>query len=168
MFDKRSQSSKLLSSTQNQQSIMDLLRDYLNTNPKTGYLIFQVYQESPLKGVLPVADAKITVSKPLGNSYFISKVIMTGVDGKTDPIPLPTVQAELSKVPGNDTVCSEYVARVEAPNFTTEDVYNIRIFDGITSIEPIKLLSAAVTTLNTSTNESPNTYKNHGKGNGNN
>lgn len=120
--------------------VMGLLKAYLDSNPTTGYIIFQVYEESPLYGVLPISNAKITVSKLLGDNYFISKVVMTNEDGKTDPVPLPTVQAGLSTVPSNNRVTSNYIARVESPDFTTKDVFDIQIFEGITSIIPIKLI----------------------------
>jgi len=139
-YDKNQNFTPLSNSAQNKSSVLDLLKNYLNFNPEIGYLVFQVFQESPLQGRLPVANAKITLSILLGDSYFISKVIMTNSDGKTDPIFLPAVQAKFSITPGNATVCSTYIARVEAPNFLTTDIFNIQVFDGITSIQPVNLL----------------------------
>lgn len=133
-------SAQLLFSTEIQNSVMNLLKEFLDTNPATGYLVFQVFEENPIEGLIPISNAKITVSKLLGDEYYISKVITTNSDGKTDPIPMPTVDAKFSSVPGNCVKCSEFIARVEAQNYLTTDMYHINIFDGITSIKSVKLL----------------------------
>ncbi len=133
-------------------SIFELLRTYLENNPKTGYLIFQITQETPLHGTMPVVDAKVTVSKLLGNNFFVSKVVKTGSDGKTSPIPLPTVQGGLSTIPGDSRVYSAYSARVEAPGFTATDIFGIQVFDGIKSIQPVILKPSAI-------NDTTSTYK---------
>jgi len=129
-----------LSSNSSELPLVNLLKSFLDSNPKTGYVMFQVSQESVLHGILPISNAKITISKLLGDDYFISKVVWTNEDGKTNPIPLPTVQSRLSTVPGNGIVNSNYIARVESPNFITKDVFDIQIFENITSIEAINLL----------------------------
>lgn len=131
------------STTQSELSVIKLLKDYLNDNPRTGYLIFQIYEYSLLKGLRPVVNAKITVSKALGNGYFISKVLMTDGNGKTEPLPLPTVKGELSQVPGNTKHHSTYNACVEMTNFSPVDIFDISIFDCITSIQSVKLLPNA-------------------------
>lgn len=128
------------SNNNNETTPDSLLQNYLNDNPKTGYLLFQVFEDSPLQGRLPVANAKITVSKLLGEDYFFSRVLTTDENGKTDLIPLPTVSAALSRVPGNGKTYSTYNATVEAENFLTSTVYDIPIFENITSIQPINLL----------------------------
>lgn len=137
---------------ENEASAFELFKNFLDANPKTGYLIFQVTQDSPLQGTLPVANAKITVSKLLGSNFFVSRVLKTGNDGKTNPIPLPTVYSALSTTPGNGKVYSTYSARVEAPDFITTDIFDIQVFDGITSIQPVKLLPSIV-------NSTQHTYK---------
>lgn len=128
------------SNSNNETTPDSLLQNYLIDNPKTGYLVFQVFQDSTLKGRLPVANAKITVSKLLGEDYYFSRVLMTDENGKTDIIPLPTVSAELSRVPGNGNPYSTYNATIEAENFSPTTIYEIPIFENITSIQPINLL----------------------------
>lgn len=117
----------------------DLLQTYLNENPETGYLTFEVYQESPIQGRLPIPNAKITISKYLGDGFYYSQIITTNQDGETDPIPLPTVSRELSLIPGNARVYATYNASVEAPGFFRNDIYDIQIFDGITAIQRVNL-----------------------------
>ena len=117
----------------------DLLQTYLNENPETGYLTFEVYQESPIQGRLPIPNSKITISKYLGDGFYYSQIITTNQDGETDPIPLPTVSRELSLIPGNARVYATYNASVEAPGFFRNDIYDIQIFDGITAIQRVNL-----------------------------
>ena len=123
----------------NKTQFSDLLQTYLNENPEIGYLTFEVYQESPIEGILPVPNARITISKDLGDGFYYSKVITTNQDGETDPIPLPTVSRELSLIPGNARVYATYNVSVEAPDFLRNDIYNIQIFDGITAIQRVNL-----------------------------
>ncbi len=130
----------LSSSTQSNLSLIKLLENYLIDNPRTGYLIFQIYEYSLLYGLLPIVNAKITLSKPLGNGYFISKILTTDGNGKTEPISLPTVKGELSQVPGNSKLHSTYNACVEMTNYSTVDILDISIFDCITSIQSVRLL----------------------------
>ena len=139
LYDKNPNSIPISSSAQNKPSVFDLLQTFLKDNPQIGYLTFQVFQDSPLQGRLPVANAKVTVSKLLGDDYYISKVIMTDGDGKIENIPLPTVSRELSQVSENAKPFSTYNVSVEAPNFLTLEVFDIPVFEGITSIQSINL-----------------------------
>lgn len=138
-YDKDLNSISIVSSEKTEPSIVDLMEGFLKENNKTGYLTFQVTQDSPLFGRLPVKDAKITVSKELGSNYFISRILVSDSDGKTEKIPLPTVSADLSLSPGNGRTYATYNVSVEAPNFTTEEIYDIPIFEGIISIQPVNL-----------------------------
>lgn len=123
-----------------EEGIMPLLENYIEENPKIGYLIFQVYQDSPLEGVLPVPNAMITLCKDMGDGYHITKTIQTNEDGKTDPIAMPTVSADLSQNPENLQVYATYDAYIESPNFLPASVEDIPVFDGITTIQPVSLI----------------------------
>ncbi|MEA4988268.1 MAG: hypothetical protein VB095_09430 [Anaerovorax sp.] len=120
--------------------VMPLLENYLSENPKIGYLVFQVFQNSALEGVLPIANATITLCKDMGDDYYISKVLRTNEDGKTDQIAMRTVSANLSQSPDNDKVFTTYDAYIEAPNFLPASVEDIPIFEGITTIQPVSLI----------------------------
>jgi len=115
--------------------VYNLLNDYLNANPKIGYLTFDVYQESPVEGRVPIPNAIITISKQLGDGYFIAKVITCDENGKTEPIPMPTVDKNLSYSPEYGYISATYNARVEALGFKTADFYDIHIFEGITTYQ---------------------------------
>lgn len=128
-----------LYSNQPESVFKKLMNDYLEKNPKLGYIVFQVYQESPIQGRVPVANARVTVNKYLGNGYFVSKVLYTDSDGKTVPLPFFTPDKKFSMTPGNTNVYGTYSAYVEAPDFTTSSVFDIQVFDGITSIQSVIL-----------------------------
>ena len=119
--------------------MIDLLQNYLNINNKIGYLIFQVYQDSLLYGRLPVANARITLCKSLGNELYVCTVTMTDIDGKTEPIPVPTASTELYQSPENGITNGDYDISVEAPGFNRYEKFHIPVYNGITSIQDVKL-----------------------------
>lgn len=127
-------------STEEEPQVLEFLEQYLATHLKTGSLIFQVFQNSPLEGILPITNAKVTLCKSIGEGYFISKIYTTDENGKTETIALPTVSASLSQSPDNDEVYSTYDAYIEAPGFLPANIIDIPIFEGITTIQPVNLL----------------------------
>lgn len=125
---------------QNPNLVSDLLNLYLESNPNIGYLVFQVSQESLLEGILPSPNAKVTLSKPMGNDLYVSRILTTDENGKTIPISLPTVSSDLSLVPSNQNPYSTYNATIESPGFVTVELFDIPVFENITSIQPIRLV----------------------------
>lgn len=123
----------------NTSSMSDLFTIYLQLNPGRGYLTFEVFNNSPVRGRVPVPNAKITVSKALGDNYYISKMLTTDANGETAPISLPTVSRSLSLQPGESRVFSTYQVSVEAPGFQKKDIYDVQIFDGVTSVQRVPL-----------------------------
>lgn len=138
-YDRYQNIMQLLYSNQPESIFMKLMKDYLEINPKMGYIVFQVYQESPIKGRIPVANARVIVNKYIGNGYFVSKVLYTDSDGKTVPLPFFTPDKKYSMTPGYDNLYETYSAYVEAPDYKTENVFDIQVFDGITSIQSVIL-----------------------------
>ena len=120
--------------------ISDLLQIFLEVYNQTGYLIFQVYQNSILYGRLPVANARITLCRCVGNGSYVCKVMMTDIDGKTEPIAVPTTTAELYQSPEAGISRCTYDISVEAPGFKRYEQFNIPVYSGITSIQNIELL----------------------------
>lgn len=139
MFCDGKQKLMLYSTQQQMTEFVKLLHDYIERNPKMGYIEFQVYQESAIKGRLPVANAMVTVNKYIGHGYFVSKVVFTDSDGKTDPIPLFTTDKKYSMTPGSNRAYETYNARIESPDFITTDIFGVQIFDGITGIQSVVL-----------------------------
>ncbi|HWQ79365.1 MAG TPA: hypothetical protein VN381_11135 [Anaerovoracaceae bacterium] len=113
--------------------------NFLSMNPKTGYLTFEVHEDSPVRGRVPLPNARITVSRPLGGGFYFSKIVETDENGETGPIPLPTVSRDLSLRPGGGQVSTSYHASVELPGYIRQDLYDIQIFDGITTVQHVAL-----------------------------
>ncbi len=129
------QASDVSSAQNNENPVSEYFTMYLQENPGIGYLTFEVYNDSPVRGRVPVPNAKITVSKLLGDDYYISKIITTDINGETDPLPLPTVSRNLSLKPGEGRAYTTYHVSIEAPGFQRREVYDVQIFEGITSVQ---------------------------------
>lgn len=127
----------------NESPLEEYFNTYLQLNPGIGYLTFEVFYDSPVRGRVPVPNAKITISKLLGDDYYISKVITTDDDGEAEPLPLPTVSREFSQKPGEGRVNTDYRVSIEAPGFLRKDIYDVQIFDGITSVQRVPLQQSA-------------------------
>lgn len=120
-------------------TLANQIDQYTLDNTKTGFLVFQVFQDSPIYGILPIANAKVTVNKLIDKDVFVSKILETNIDGETEPLPLPTVSENLSMTPEDPTPYSIYFSIIEAPNFQKKEIYNIPIYDDVTMIQPVQL-----------------------------
>lgn len=143
MIDHKTYHESTVSIAQNESSIPELFNTYLSMNPKLGTLVFDVHQDSPVRGRIPVENAKVTISKLLGDEYYLSKIVMTDENGETKPVQLPTVSRELSLKPGEVRVYSTYRVSVEAPGYQRQDIFDVQIFDGITSVQHVDLAPVA-------------------------
>lgn len=140
MTEHKAYRASAVSSAQNNTATMsDYFTSYMQMNPGIGYLTFEVFNNSPLTGRVPVPNAKITVSKLLGDDYYISKILNTDVNGETEPLPLPTVSRSVSLKPGEGRAYATYHASVEAPGFQKQDIYDIQVFEGVTSVQRVPL-----------------------------
>lgn len=144
MIDHKTYQTSTVSVAQNNEApIAEYFNTYLQLNPAIGYLTFEVFNDSPVRGRVPVPNAKITISKLLGDDYYISKIISTDDDGETKPVPLPTVSREVSMQPGEGRVNTNYNISVEVPGFIRKDIYDVQIFEGITSVQRVPLQQSA-------------------------
>lgn len=144
MTEHKTYQASAVSSAQNNTATMsDYFTSYMQMNPGIGYLTFEVFNNSPITGRVPVSNAKITVSKLLGNDYYISKILKTDANGETEPLPLPTVSRSVSLKPGEGRAYTTYHVSVEAPGFQKQDIYDVQIFEGITSVQRVPLQQAA-------------------------
>ena len=140
MIDHKTYQTSTVSVAQNNESpIEEYFNTYLQLNPAIGYLTFEVFHDSPVRGRVPVPNARITISKLLGDDYYISKIIRADADGETDTLPLPTVSREVSQKPGEGRVNTDYNVSVEAPGFLRKDIFDVQIFDGITSVQRVPM-----------------------------
>ncbi len=123
----------------NEVPVSEHFRTYLQMNPVIGYLTFEVFNDSPVRGRVPVPNAKITVSRLLGDDYYLSKIMVSDASGETAPLPLPTVSREISQSPGQGRAFSSYQVSIEAPGYLRKDIFDVQIFEGITSVQRVEL-----------------------------
>lgn len=114
--------------------VSQLINNYISENPKEGYLTFQV-----ASGAIPVSGSKIIVSKNVGDEVYIGKTLLSDMDGKTSVISLPAPDKMLSLTPGNVKPYSTYDIIVSANGYLTEYFYDVPVFEGITSLQPVIL-----------------------------
>jgi len=139
MIDHQPDQRPAVTKAQNGPEISEYFNTFMSANPSTGTIVFEVHQDSPVRGRIPVPNALVTISRPLGGNYFISKVVITDENGETEPVELPTVSRERSLRPGEGRASTTYRASVEAPGYRRQDIYDIEIFDGITSVQHVDL-----------------------------
>lgn len=119
------------------QYMSNLYQQYLKDQINIGYLMMQV---TTAYGTQTVPNAKITVSKPLGNNIFLSNVVITDEDGKSPSIPLPSRSADLSQTPEYPVPYTVYNVTAQAPGFYDLVIYDIPIFPGVTSTQTFDLI----------------------------
>ena len=117
-------------------SSSDPVRTFLTQNPAFGTLLFQV---TGGQGAFPVAGATITIRHPLDDRFGISVTVITDESGKTPPISLPAPDRTLSQTPNNGIVYAAYQAEVTAEGYIPTEIRNLPVFDGITTIQPVRL-----------------------------
>lgn len=139
MTDHNIYHSLAVSKAQTVSPISELFNTFISSNPGSGAVVFQVYEDSPVRGRIPIANAKVTISRLLGNDYYISKITTTNATGESEPVMLPTASRERSLRPEEGRSSMTYRASVEAPGYQRQDIYDIEIFDGITSIQAVNM-----------------------------
>ena len=106
----------------------------------TGYLIVHVTTAS---GALPLEGALVNVYEYLPteekNGALIASLV-SGRDGNTDLLSLPTHPRAESLVSGNPTPYSTYDADVHLEGFSNQTFIGIPIFDGIVAIQPVQMI----------------------------
>ena len=125
---------------QRESMVAEYFDSYLKRNPATGFLTFAVYEQSHIRGRLPLPDVKITVSKLLGDNYYLSKIMTTNKNGETEPLALRTVSKNEVLRPEERQAYTSYYASLEAPGYQRKDIFNIQIFEGITTLQEVELI----------------------------
>ena len=111
-------------------------QEYLDRNPGVGLVKVQVQAG---RSSVPVADARVVVSKRIGNENFVLADVTTDVNGMTGSISLPAPPAYLSQSPGNADPYSFYDIVISHPDYETVTDNGIPVFDGVLSIQNIGL-----------------------------
>jgi hypothetical protein len=121
--------------------VVDTYNQFLKENPKTGYLKVEVFAANR---ALPITNARVTVSKKLKDEQRMLKVLLTDINGQTETIPLPAPDKLISEKPGMGIPYSTYTIKVEQPNFLPLEDFDVPIFEGITSIQPVELTPTTI------------------------
>ena len=110
----------------------------------TGYLIVRV---STARGAIPLEGARVDIrtyedekgSDPVTRGDIVASLV-TGRDGCTVRIPLPTTPAAASESPGASRPYARYSADVFLVGYRRQCYLGIPIFDGITSLQSAFLI----------------------------
>ena len=106
----------------------------------TGYLIVHVTTAS---GAIPLEGAQVGIREysPENtlNGDFVAALI-SGPDGNTELISLPTHPKSESLVAGNTAPYSTYLAEVRLEGYSDQTFIGIPIFDGIVAIQPVNMI----------------------------
>ncbi|MGB4438612.1 MAG: hypothetical protein WBJ13_05155 [Sedimentibacter sp.] len=105
---------------------------------ETGYLIVRVYTAL---GALPVENAAITVYETLANGeQLIHAQLISDANGSVPDIELPVTYNPSDPHMSPEYYFKPYNLRVQANNFYTINVLNLRIFPGIKTFYKIDMI----------------------------
>ncbi len=113
------------------------LQDKEQEDAGFGTLIVQVVTAD---GTLPVAGARVVVSRLIDGERTLQGYDVTDISGRTGEFTLPAPPASLSQTPGNPHPYASYIITVQAVGFGTAEFRNVPIFTGIRSIQRVVLL----------------------------
>ena len=92
-------------------------------------------------GALPVEGATVTISRA-DNSDVVAVMIPDSA-GTSEVLSLPAPPKENSFIPGSDNVSSFYIVDTYRDGYYEAIVYDVPIFDGVTSIQQVLLVPIA-------------------------
>ncbi|WP_206460754.1 hypothetical protein [Anaerovorax sp. IOR16] len=118
------------------QYLSGVYQKYLKDETNIGYLKVNVISATDSE---PIPNAKITISQPLGNNYFISQIEFTDQNGEIPLISLPTRSAELSQTPTYPVPYTTWNLTAEANGYYEVILYDIPIFPDITTVQSFSL-----------------------------
>ncbi len=112
----------------------------LNDLSGTGYLIIHV---TTARGSLPLEGALVTVRNDSPQEQTQGELVATlisGPDGNTELLPLPTHPRSESLVAGNPTPYSTYLVEARLEGYSEQTFIGVPIFDGIIAIQPVNMI----------------------------
>lgn len=115
--------------------------EFMETNPKTGSLKVQAFtgqQTAPISGVT------VVVSKTFSDGERVFYSLVTDENGIVDNILLPAPSKTLSEQPSNIPPYSDYSITAFHPSFHQEVYSNVPVFEGIKSIQPVRLTPSSI------------------------
>ena len=115
--------------------------EFLEDNPKSGSLKVQAYTGSQ---IAPISGVTIIVSKTFTDGERVFYSLVTDENGIVDGILLPAPSKTLSEQPSNIPPYADYSVTAFHPDFHQEVYYNVPIFEGIKSIQPVRLTPSSI------------------------
>ena len=112
-------------------------KDFTMRNNGVGYLKIQA---STANGIIPVQDVNVVVSKLFQDGRRTFYTLKTDANGIVDEISLRTPDKALSQTPLEIQPFSTYQIEVNHPDYIGQVYTKVPIFDGIKSIQPVKLI----------------------------
>lgn len=110
--------------------------NFENRNTSNGFLKVQVYSA---QGAFPLKDARVVISKELGDQQKIFYEMVTDESGITQPVSLPAPDASHSFVVDGIRPYENYNIEVSKQGFQTTLREGLPIFPGVVSLQPIQL-----------------------------
>ena len=92
-------------------------------------------------GSLPVSGAAVRIFGAEDENRDVAYLLLTDEDGVTEHIVLPTPPRDLSSDPDSPaTPFSIYNIEVEKDGYFTKKIYNVPVFEGVNSEQPIAMI----------------------------
>lgn len=114
--------------------------EFEQANPQRGSIRFRIYTA---RGALPVKGAVCTVSKKFGGERHVIFTQITDESGLTKKMPLPAPPRSLSQQPESSAMpYALYDAEIKADGYSTVELTNIPVFDGVSSIQRVAMIPA--------------------------
>ncbi len=115
--------------------------EFLEDNPKSGSLKVQAYTG---RQTAPIGGVTIIVSKTFTDGERVFYSLVTDENGIVDGILLPAPSKTLAEQPSSTPPYAEYSVTAIHPGFHQEVYYNVPIFEGIKSIQPVRLTPLSI------------------------
>ena len=105
---------------------------------KSGTLVVRTFTAG---GALPVVGTVVKISGIDEDNRGVEYSVITDVDGVTAKISLPAPSATLSLSPKAPLPSyALYNIEISAPGFYTKRIFNVAVFDGTETIQPVNMI----------------------------
>lgn len=114
---------------------------FQNINTSRGYLKLQAFAG---RLSTPVPNVKVIISKQFSDMDKVFYTVSTDENGIVDNLELPTINRSLSQSPTGALSFATYNVKAFHPDFDTVEFEQVPVFDGIKSIQPIRLIPRGI------------------------
>ncbi len=114
------------------------LQEYTDINDRRGSLRFRTYTA---RAALPVAGARVVISKNIGGKKHVFYSLTTDSSGLTQVMSLPAPPKELSETPDSSVQpYALYNAEVSAAGYNDVLISDIPVFEGVLSLQKVAMV----------------------------